>query len=209
MGSLSSASRTVNNFLSKSDQDRLRKVFLDGLDANDLQSTYYSVINLKSSLNENQKQGICGKLAAQYKDSKAGDFEKNYYYLGSAYELGCMKTVAAAVKDEVKASINKDLQSTQDLFFSFFAQKFVDEKVLDEAIMGKLVKKLQELLKKDDSLQSLGYGFFVASELGPAGSFAVDRVEDAMVQADEVDQKMLQFEGGLSITALVINGAYK
>lgn len=120
-----------------------------------------------------------------------------------------MKTVAAAVKDEVKASINKDLQSTQDLFFSFFAQKFVDEKVLDEAIKGKLVKKLQELLKKDDSLQSLGYGFFVASELGPAGSFAVDRVEDAMVQADEVDQKMLQFEGGLSITALVINGAYK
>lgn len=85
----------------------------------------------------------------------------------------------------------------------------MDEKVLDEAIKTKVGKNLQEILKKDDSLQSLGYGFYIASELGAPGSFAVDRVEDALVQADEVNGQMLQFEGGLSITALVINGAYK
>lgn len=47
---------------------------------------------------------------------------------------------------------------------------------------------------------SLGYLFHVASQLGSAGGFAFDRIEDAIVQADEVDGRMLQFEGGLSIT---------
>ena len=36
-----------------------------------------------------------------------------------------------------------------------------------------------------------------------------DRVEDAVVQADEVDGKILQFEGGLAVTSNIISGAYK
>jgi hypothetical protein len=60
------------------------------------------------------------------------------------------------------------------------------------------------------SLQSFGYGFSVASELGSAGVFAVDRIEDAFTQDDEVDGiLMLQFEEGLGITLLVINGVFK
>ena len=40
--------------------------------------------------------------------------------------------------------------------------------------------------------------------MGADGSFAFDRIEDAVVQADEVDGKYLQFEGGLSITGKYI-----
>ena len=36
-----------------------------------------------------------------------------------------------------------------------------------------------------------------------------DRIEDAVVQADEVDGKILQFEGGLAVTSNIISGAYK
>lgn len=43
--------------------------------------------------------------------------------------------------------------------------------------------------------------FHIASKLGAAGSFAFERIEDAIVQADEVDGKFLQFEGGLSVTS--------
>ncbi len=32
-------------------------------------------------------------------------------------------------------------------------------------------------------------------------------MEDALVQADEVDGRMLQFEGGLSVTSVVLTGA--
>lgn len=79
----------------------------------------------------------------------------------------------------------------------------------EDAMKEKLAKKLLALLKKDDSLSSLGYGFYVAGHLGAAASSVVDRVEDAIAQADEVDGKMLQFEGGLSVTSLVINGALR
>lgn len=49
-------------------------------------------------------------------------------------------------------------------------------------------------------LPSLGYAFHVGAQLkGEVGSI-FERIEDAVVQADEVDGRMLQFEGGLSIT---------
>ena len=95
------------------------------------------------------------------------------------------------------------------MFYSFFAQKSLDPSFLKDDVKQKLAKNLQALLKKDDSLQSLGYGFYMASEFGVGGAFAVDRIEDAVAQADEVDGKMLQFEGGLSITSLVVNGIFK
>lgn len=48
---------------------------------------------------------------------------------------------------------------------------------------------------------SLGYAFHIASDFGTSGMFAFDRIEDAIIQADEVDGQYLQFEGGLSITS--------
>merc|ERR1712025_1550618 len=36
-----------------------------------------------------------------------------------------------------------------------------------------------------------------------------ERIEDAIVQADEVNGEMLQFEGGLSVTSVLITGAAK
>ena len=47
---------------------------------------------------------------------------------------------------------------------------------------------------------SLGYAFHVGAQLKGEVSLLYDRIEDAIVQADEVDGHMLQFEGGLSIT---------
>ena len=71
-------------------------------------------------------------------------------------------------------------------------------------------KALTAALKKDDSLTALGQAFHAASHLdAKSASPFFDRVEDAIVQADEVDGKMLQFEGGLTITNLILGGALK
>jgi oligosaccharyltransferase complex subunit delta (ribophorin II) len=137
------------------------------------------------------------------------DYERNFYYVGSAYNLDCPNNIPKTILDNLKSSFSNDFVSAQDLYFAYFTQKTVDEKVLDEPTKTKIGKNLAGILKKDDSLQNLGYGFYIAAELGAPGSFVVDRVEDAIVQADEVNGQMLQFEGGLSITALVFNGAYK
>jgi oligosaccharyltransferase complex subunit delta (ribophorin II) len=112
------------------------------------------------------------------------------------------------VLESVTTAANKETTTVQELFYNFFSFKNVDG-TLDDAKKAKIAKNLQTILKKDDSLSSLGHAFYIASELGTHGAFAFNRVEDAIVQADEVDGKMLQFEGGLSITALLINGIFK
>lgn len=203
------ATRSVDNFLSKSDFQRLNQIFSDGFQSNDLQTLFYSVTNSKN-IPADQKSALCKKLPGLYGDSKLNSFEKNYYYVGISTTLLCSEKVAADTVSQIKTAFDKDFASTQELYYAFFSQKFLDPAVVkEEATKEKLAKKLLALLKKDDSLQSLGFGFYVASELGPTASSVIDRVEDAIAQADEVDGKMLQFEGGLSITSLVINGALK
>lgn len=204
-----SATQTVDNFLSKSDHQRLQQIFSDGLKSNDLQTIYYSVIN-SNKITPDSKSALCKKLSGLHKESKLNDFEKNYYYIGASTTLKCTEKIPTELVSQLKGSLDKDFSSTQELFYTFYAQKSLDATAVQgDAVKDKLAKKLLALLKKDDSLSSLGYGFYVASELGAPASSVIDRVEDAIAQADEVDGKLLQFEGGLSVTSLVINGALK
>lgn len=64
-----SATRTIDNFLSKSDLQRLQQIFNDGIKSSDLQNIYYSVINSKKIPTET-KDSLCKKLPGLYKDSK-------------------------------------------------------------------------------------------------------------------------------------------
>jgi oligosaccharyltransferase complex subunit delta (ribophorin II) len=109
----------------------------------------------------------------------------------------------------LKSSFDKDFTSTQQMYYNYFAQKSLDPSFLNEAKKKKIASNLQSLIKKDDSLQSLGYGFNIASELGESGSFIYEKIEDAIAQADEVDGKILQFDGGLSVTSLIMDGILK
>lgn len=201
-----SATQTIDNFLSKSDLQRLQQIFTDGLKSSDLQSIYYSAIN---SNNIPNKAELCKKLSGLYAESKLQDYEKNYYYVGASKSLACSEKISDNVVNQLKSSFDKDFTTTQEMFYSYYAQKTSNAAVLTDAVKEKLGKNLLALIKKDDSLQSLGYGFNIASELGTVASSIIDRIEDAIAQADEVDGKLLQFEGGLSITSLIINGALR
>ena len=61
--------RRTHVIFSQEYQERLQQVFLDGFKSNDLQSIYYSSINLNSIVAAD-KQGVCKKLAGFYADSK-------------------------------------------------------------------------------------------------------------------------------------------
>lgn len=196
------STRTVSKYITAADQDRYQKIFNDGLKSSDLQSVYFSSLNVAD-----KSPDACSRLDTVYLDSKFNDFEKNFYYSGSWKNFGC-KTVPTKVKQTVEAALQKDASSAQEVYFNLHSAMYLGVAV-DEATKARLAKNLQAILKKDDSLNSLGHAFAVAAELGTNGAFAYDRVEDAFVQADEVDGKMLQFEGGLSITALIVNGAFK
>lgn len=128
--------------------------------------------------------------------------------MGTSKNLKCSEKLPEQQLSKIYAAFKVPAATSQEIFYRVITHKYLGVQI-DEATIAKILKNLQELLKKDDSLSSLGYAFSVASELGPTASFIADRIEDAIVQADEVDGKLLQFEGGLSITALIINGAFK
>lgn len=63
------ATRTVDNFFTKSDHQRLQQIFSEGIKSSDLQNIYYSVINSKN-IPADGKTALCKKLAGLYADSK-------------------------------------------------------------------------------------------------------------------------------------------
>lgn len=137
------------------------------------------------------------------------EWEKNFYYIGVSSKMLCSEKISSAVIQNLKSSFDSDFTTSQHMFYNYFAQKYLDPSVLTDARKKKLATNLQSILKKDDSLASMGYGFNIASELGELGTFIHEKVEDVLAQADEVDGKMLQFDGGLSVTSLIINGILK
>lgn len=206
LASVALSARTVSKYITAQDQDRYGKIFAEGLKSTDLQAVYFSTANGVSAGDKTAE--ACKRLVAVYGESKLNDFERNFYLAAAWKNLACKEAIAAKVKDAVKGSLGKDTGSAQEIYFNLFAAKALGL-AIDDAVKAQVGKNLQALLKKDDTLNSLGHGFAVAAEIGASGAFAFDRVEEAFVQADEVDGKMLQFEGGLSITALVVNSAFK
>ncbi|XP_017125187.1 dolichyl-diphosphooligosaccharide--protein glycosyltransferase subunit 2 [Drosophila elegans] len=200
------SARTVDSHLGQKDLTRLQKVFVDGFGSSDLQSIFFSSLNIQLT-DATQKEPLCKKIATLHAESKLNSFEKDYYYIGASRNLGCSAKIDESLLSKVYGSLTTELGSSQEIFYRVVTHKVLGVEI-NEATQGKLVKRLQELLKKDDTLSGLGYAFNVAPLLGASASFIANRVEDAIVQADEVDGKLLQFEGGLSITSLIINGAF-
>ncbi|XP_017837258.1 dolichyl-diphosphooligosaccharide--protein glycosyltransferase subunit 2 [Drosophila busckii] len=198
--------RTVDSHLGTKDLSRLQKVFVDGLSSNDLQAVYYASLNIETT-DAATKENLCKKIQTLHEESKLNNFEKDYYLVGANRNLRCSTKLPEALLSKIYKSVDLELGSAQEIYYRLATHKTLGVQV-NEANQAKLVKRLQELLKKDDTLSGLGYAFHVATELGASGSFITNRIEDAVVQADEVDGKMLQFEGGLSITALLLNGVF-
>lgn len=136
------------------------------------------------------------------------EFERNFYLVGTHKQLGCTEKYPSEVDASIKDAFNKNSSTTQEVYYNFFAAKALKIALQPETLL-QISRNLQLVLKKDDSLSSIAHAFYVASELGSHGEFALKRIEGTIAQADEVDGKYLQFEGGLSITAAVISSVFK
>lgn len=193
---------TPTSYLTSVDQNRFKSVFLSSSESSDLVTIHYSLAGL----------GVLGatpinnaRTCQNIKDSVDPSSLSTLYHVVSAasYLTDCKVDISSGL-DLLKDAINP-ASPIIDMFHAFFALKKSGNSV-DEAA---LIPALIESLKKDDLPASHGYAFLVAAELGGNVAKLYDSIEDIVAQADEVDEKYLQFEGGLYVTSLVVDGAYK
>jgi len=191
-------SLSPSSYLTPGDKTRLTSLFTGSL-AGDTASLHYSVLGLKS-LQEtvSNSKDLCSKLSALANDNNV---ETLYHASEAAAALGCPlklgKDAASAVASALEGA------SSASIFFAAKTQAATGAKLNSEAVK----KSLTAALKKDDSLLNLGLAFHTASMLDGDLTQFFERIEDAIVQADEVNGEMLQFEGGLSVTSVLITGA--
>ncbi|XP_046384499.1 dolichyl-diphosphooligosaccharide--protein glycosyltransferase subunit 2 isoform X2 [Ischnura elegans] len=200
-------STNVASYLSVSDKARLKLVFTNAFQTSELNSLFYAISGyniLKEPIPSVQDK--CKFIISSV--SSPPSVEAGYYAIASWKTLGtCQGNLPKTLAKVASDVIYDETSSIVDLYYAVHVLQNLNEKVPD---VKKLVKQLQAALKKDDSLLNMGYTFHIAAALGAQeGKFAFERIEDAIVQADEVDGKLLQFEGGLSITALIVSGAYR
>lgn len=193
---------TPSTFLTTVDKNRLKAVFEGAAPYADLQTAHYSILGIKL---------LGGTLPAtqdtcKFLQSKidAANIASIYHASEAAKALGgCKFDVPNAQK--ILGDAIAPTSSVQNIAFAFFGLKNLGLAVDDKAVGAALV----EALKSDDSPLSHGYSFLVAAELKSDTSRFFENIEDVLAQADEVDDKYVQFEGGLFVTALVVDGAYK
>ena len=188
------------SYLTPSDRTRLATLFSSSLTGGDPTSLHYSVLGLKS-LQEKipDSSGLCAIVAGAANEATV---ESVYHAAEAGAALGCPLVLGKEAEAAVKAGLAEGA-TTASIFYSAKSLAATGAKINSEAVK----KSLAAALKKDDTLLSLGLAFHTAAMLeGDLGQF-FERIEDAVVQADEVNGEMLQFEGGLSVTSVLITGA--
>ncbi|GFN95846.1 dolichyl-diphosphooligosaccharide--protein glycosyltransferase subunit 2 [Plakobranchus ocellatus] len=190
-----------STFINTSDKARLNSVFLSASPYGDTQSAHYAISGLKL-LGEAvpNSQDVC-KTLSKIIDKTVSSI---YHASEAAKALGNCKIDVPEFK-QILTDVIKDGSSVQDIAFAFLALKNLGLAADDAAVSSSLLAAL----KTDDSPASHGYAFMAAAQLKGDISKFVDNIEDVVAQADEVDEKYLQFEGGLYVTALVVDGSYK
>ena len=196
---------TPSTFLTASDQLRLKKVLSSAFPltaTSELTTVHhavlgYSLLKEKLPTSEDPCKFFNSKIDKKRLDTIF------HATSGSKLVSNCKITVTG-LQQLLESSITEDA-SMQDIYYSALSLQNLNLKI--DSV--KVSKVLTAALKRDDSVINLAYAFHVASILQTDLTPFFERIEDVIVQADEVDGKYLQFEGGLGITATTINGVYK
>ncbi|KAH3710333.1 hypothetical protein DPMN_069810, partial [Dreissena polymorpha] len=194
---------TPSTFLTTVDKERLRAVFEAAQPYTDAANAHYSILGLKLlGATIAKEQDVCKSVTSTL---KSDNVESWFHASKAAAALSSCKLPVGNAEKLLNEAVSAG-GSVAAIYYAFFALKNLGLPV-DNA---KITAALSEALKSDDSPLSHSYAFHVATEIGGAelGKY-FDLIEDIIAQADEVDGVYLQFEGGLSVTAAILESAYK
>lgn len=106
----------------------------------------------------------------------------------------------------ITSTLQSDKSSTADVFYA--VRSALNSGVsIDEAAIE---KRLNQLAKTDDSIASQGFALLTGAQLSPqVAKFYANTINDLVQQADEIDGRILQYEGGVGTTAMVFSAFFE
>ncbi|CAG9854968.1 unnamed protein product [Phyllotreta striolata] len=197
---------SIGGYINPADRNKFIQILQKSLDIDGSDLTpYYYAAKARSILNSpyepQQVTDYCNNIKSKFQYQSI----ENSFYVYSAWKLlGCRGQIhtTEAVK-AIQSAIENPKAAIPDIRYGLEILVIVGQQVSNPA---KIAQTIQTKLKEDDSLSNLGHALHAGYLLGDSGKFVSSRVEDIIVQADEVDGKLLQWEGGLTTTSLLLTG---
>lgn len=202
---------SISDYISKADIEKFLPAFkstFENLNEEDLSNVYYGAkgFTLLSQPLPTNAGDVCKHLQKLFKDDLSTEIV--FHSLASWSLINCNKILNTKLHKDttlktLKTTLENQESTTGDIRYALESLGILSEPVPNPI---KIVQLLQAQLKEDDSLPSIGHALHAASLLGGAGQFASQYVEDVVVQADEVDGRIMQWDGGLTLTSLLLTG---
>jgi len=187
--------QTLSSSLTYQEQHKLLQKINEA--PKDLASVFYSVSSLTALGKEiTDKDALC-KFAGEKLDTKKA--ESLFQFSEVARLCGCKNIPQISSLTEIISDATSAVE---------FSQVVAALRNFGNEVDSETLKKFVNLLKENDNPLSAGAAFYTASLLPKSDILKpiVSMVEDIVAQADEIGGEILQFEGGLSVTADVVNG---
>jgi oligosaccharyltransferase complex subunit delta (ribophorin II) len=209
LGSLFLASEaiTLSTYFNEADLARFKAIFLQPYndDLSELEYSIYGLTLLKEPLPDTQK--ICDTVKRNVKNDDTQSLFQAIYATNSLKSSGKSCDISfGTAETKLKSVISPD-SSSRDILYAVKGLSLLGLK-FDSA---KVAAALEAALKADDTPFSYSCAFYAASYLTGQAEIKKfhDMIEDIVAQADEIDDKYLQFDGGLVPTSTVLYTAYK
>ena len=176
---LIASSLAISSYLNSNDQSKFKDILLSGLNSEEASQIAYAVKGLQLlGVDVPNKESLCQKLKSKLETQST---EAIFHVAKGSSALGCSIQLPGALKEKLESLLTAS-SGVSELYFATGALSTFGNN-LDTP---KIVKALNAALKKDDSIANLGNAFHIASTLDGDVSSIFGRVEDAVVQADQV-----------------------
>jgi len=181
----------------------LKKIFDSAKPYADLSGAFYSIKGnalLGETLSTQNAAEVCNFIKSKVDKS---NIESVFYATSLAGTISnCVLPVA-----DFETVLNTASSSAKvvDLFYYVLAANNL-KKPIDSK---KISKSVLDGLKADSSILNQGYSLQIATLLSENQKAFYDNIEDILEQADEVDKKYLQYEGGVGTTSLILDGIFE
>ncbi|CAF1271621.1 unnamed protein product, partial [Didymodactylos carnosus] len=168
----------------------------------DISTIHYTLCGIKE-LGIQPSENLCNDIK---KNIDKANIESIYHASEAAKTLNNCQLPIDEFRPTVKTTLQADKTTLADLFYAVTSSRNLQIPMDEEQIE----KRLTTLTKSDDSVLGQAYVLMIASQLNTAVSkYHSDSIHDLIQQADEVDGKSLQYEGGIGTTALIFSAMYQ